>query len=66
LGDAAWLETRWSIIGGLERKLLKIHRSSILEPVTSPDYAALVTAQSRALAKLSQEIAAAIQGAEKK
>jgi uncharacterized protein len=66
LGDAAWLETRWSIIGGPERKLLKTSRSSISEPVTSPDYAALVAAQSRALATLSQEIAAAIQGAEKK
>ena len=66
LGDAAWLEARWSIFGGPGKKLLKIHRSSIREPVTGADYPALVAAQSRALAKLSQEIATAIQGAGKK
>jgi len=65
LGDAVWLEVRWSIIGGPEKKLLKTHRSSIREPVTGADYAALVAAQSRALGKLSQEIAEAIQGAGK-
>ncbi|RJR39452.1 MAG: membrane integrity-associated transporter subunit PqiC [Deltaproteobacteria bacterium] len=61
LGDAAWLEVRWSIFGGPEKKLLKTHRSSIREPVGGVDYAALVAAQSQALAKLSQEIAEAIQ-----
>jgi uncharacterized lipoprotein YmbA len=65
LGDAVWLEVRWSILGGPEKKLLKTHRSSILEPVSGADYAALVTAQSRAIAKLSQEIAEAIQRAGK-
>ena len=65
LGDAAWLEVRWSIMGGPEKKLLKTSRSSIREPVSGADYAALVAAQSRAVAKLSQEIAAAIQGAGK-
>jgi uncharacterized lipoprotein YmbA len=63
LGDAAYLEARWSIFGGPEKKLLKTHRSSIQEPVTGADYAALVTAQSRAVGQLSQEIAGAIQGA---
>jgi len=65
LGDAVWLEVRWSIIGGQEKKLLKTHRSSIREPVSGADYTALVAAQSQALAKLSQEIAEAIQGAGK-
>ena len=65
LGDAVWLEVRWSILGGPEKKLLKTHRSSMHEPVSGADYAALVTAQSRAIAKLSQEIAEAIQGAGK-
>ncbi len=65
LGDAAWLETRWSILGGPEKKLLKSNRSSIREPVSGSDYAALVAAQSRAVARLSQEIAEAIQGAGK-
>lgn len=65
LGDAVWLEVRWSLIGGPEKKLLKTHRSSIREPVSGADYTALVAAQSRALAKLSQEIVVAIQGAGK-
>ncbi|MGP8049304.1 MAG: membrane integrity-associated transporter subunit PqiC [Desulfobaccales bacterium] len=60
LGDAAWLEVRWSLFTGPEKKLLKTHRASIREPVTGADYGALVAAQSRALARLSQEIAAAI------
>jgi hypothetical protein len=65
LGDAAWLEVRWSVLQGPEKKLLKTNRSSIREPVGGADYAALVAAQSRALAKFSQEIAEAIQGAGK-
>jgi uncharacterized protein len=65
LGDAAWLEARWSIFRGPEKKVLKTNRSTICEPVTGADYAALVAAQSRALAKLSEEIAQAIQGAGK-
>jgi hypothetical protein len=65
LGEAAWLEVRWSIVAGPEKKLLKTQRSSIREPVSGADYAAIVAAQSRALAKLSQEIAEAIQGAGK-
>ena len=65
LGEAAWLEVRWSTLGGPEKKLLKTNRSSIREPVSGTDYAALVAAQSRALGKLSQEIAEAIQGAGK-
>jgi uncharacterized lipoprotein YmbA len=65
LGDAAWLEARWTIFGGPEKKLLTMRRSSIRESVTGPDYAALVAAQSRAVAKLSQEIAEAIRQAGK-
>jgi hypothetical protein len=63
LGEAAWLVARWSVLQGPERKVLKMERSSISEPVTGADYAALVAAQSRAVAALSQEIARAIQGA---
>jgi uncharacterized lipoprotein YmbA len=66
LGEAAWLVARWSILEGPEKKLLKMNRSSISEPVSGSEYAALVAAQSRAIAKLSQEIAQAIQGAGKK
>jgi len=65
LGDVVWLEARWSIFEGPDKKLLKVSRSNIREPVSGMDYAALVAAQSRAFAKLSQEIAEAIQGAGK-
>jgi uncharacterized protein len=63
LGDAAELVARWSVFKGPGKKLLKMNRSSIREPVTGADYSALVAAQSRAVAKLSQEIATVIQGA---
>jgi uncharacterized lipoprotein YmbA len=66
LGEAAWLVARWSILEGPEKKLLKMHRSSISELVSGSEYAALVAAQSRAIARLSQEIVQAIQGAGKK
>jgi len=65
LGDAVWLEARWSIMKGPEKKLLKTNRSSLREPVSGPDYAALVAAQSRAVARLSQEIVEAMQAAGK-
>jgi uncharacterized protein len=63
LGEATWLEARWSIFQGPEKKVVKISRSSIREPVSGADYAAVVAAESRAVAKLSQDIAQAIQGA---
>jgi uncharacterized lipoprotein YmbA len=62
LGEAAHLVARWRVFEGPEKKLIKMNRSSIREPVSGADYGALVAAQSRALAKLSQEIAEAIQG----
>jgi uncharacterized protein len=65
LGEAAWLEARWSVLQGPDKKLLAMNRASIREPVTGADYAAVVAAQSRALAQLSKEIARAIQGAGK-
>jgi len=63
LGKDAWLVARWSIIGGKDKELLAVSRSSIREPVTGSGYDALVTAQSRALAKLSHEIVEAIHAA---
>lgn len=60
LGKYARLVARWSLLGGPDKKPLAVTRSSIHEPVTGSDYAALVAAQSRALTKLSQEIVAAI------
>jgi len=60
LGDDALLVARWSILAGQDKELLAVNRSSIRESVTGSDYGAVVAAQSRALAKLSQEIVAAI------
>ena len=66
LGKDAWLVARWSIIGGKEKEVLEVGRSSIREPVNGSGYDALVTAQSRALAKLSHEIVEAIRAAGRK
>jgi uncharacterized lipoprotein YmbA len=63
LGEEALLVARWSLLRGQESKLLATSRSSIREPLNGSDYAALVTAQSRAVGKLSQEIVEAIQAA---
>jgi uncharacterized lipoprotein YmbA len=63
LEEDARLVVRWSVYGGPEKTPLAVTRSSIREPVTGPDYTALVAAQSRALTKLSQEIVAAIHAA---
>jgi uncharacterized protein len=65
LGEAAHLVARWRVFEGPGKKLIKMNRSSIREPVTGADYPALVAAQSRAVAKLSQEIAEAIKAAGK-
>jgi len=63
LEKEAWLVARWSIVGGKDKELLEVDRSSIREPVTGSGYEALVTAQSRALARLSHEIVEAIHAA---
>ena len=60
LGENAWLNARWSILDGENKKVLAMHRSLINEPSGAPSYKAMVEAQSRALAKLSREIADAI------
>ena len=66
LGKDAWLVARWSIVGGKDKELLAVSRSSIREPLSGTGYEALVTAQSRALAKLSHEIVAAIHASGRK
>lgn len=59
-GDV-FLAARWSIFQGDREKMLLAQDSSFSEPTASGDYEALVAAQSRALGRLSQEIANAIQ-----
>ena len=65
LGKDAWLVARWSIVVGKDKELVVVNRSSIREPVKGSNYAAVVAAQSRALATLSQDIVAAIQAVSK-
>jgi uncharacterized protein len=63
LGEAVWLDSRWTIVAGPENKLIKTQPSSIVEPVTGSKYEDLVAAESRALDTLSREIAQAIKNA---
>jgi uncharacterized lipoprotein YmbA len=65
-GDRAWLTARWSIVQGQDREILEVKRSSIQEPVEGGSYEDLVAAQSRALAKLSQEMADVIKTTQEK
>lgn len=65
LGGEAWLIARWSVLGEEPKKLLAVKRSAIQEPTGGSGYEDLVTAESRALAKLSQEIAQVIIAKEK-
>jgi len=60
LGGDVSLIARWSILEGKERKVVFARKSTIKEPSGAKDYEAMVTANSRALEKLSREIADAI------
>jgi hypothetical protein len=60
LGDAAVLKVTWIVTGREGKAPLSVRKSMIQEPVSGSDYDALVSAQSRALAALSREIAAEI------
>lgn len=56
-GGKVLLDTRWVISDPETQKALDARQSIIVEPVTGNDYGALVDAQSKALARLSREIA---------
>jgi uncharacterized lipoprotein YmbA len=60
LGGNAWLIARWTVFGGRDKKVLFMERSRISETSDDHGYDAMVAAQSRALARLSREIADAI------
>ncbi len=60
LGGDVSLIARWAILGGKERKLVFGRKSVIIEPSGAQGYEAMVVANSRALEKLSREIAEAI------
>jgi uncharacterized lipoprotein YmbA len=54
------IDATWSIKDLKSRKLLLVRNSTIREPLASAEYEELVAAQSKVLAALSQEIAAAL------
>jgi len=60
VGGNASLVARWAIFRENDRKMLLTRQSSFSEPLSSQGYKALVSAQSRAIADLSREIAEAI------
>jgi len=60
LGGDVSLIARWAIMEGKEKKLVLVRRSTVIEPSGAQGYEAMVAADSRALEKLSREIAEAI------
>lgn len=60
LGGDVSLIVRWAILEGKERKVVFLHKSVIIEPSGEKGYEGMVAADSRALEKLSREIADAI------
>lgn len=62
VGGNASLVARWAIFRENDRKMLLTRQSSFSRLLSSEGYKALVSAQSRAIADLSREIAEAIKG----
>jgi uncharacterized protein len=60
-GGNAALEAAWVILERPEKKDGIVQKSRITEPVNGSDYQSLVAAQSRAVERLSREIAKALQ-----
>jgi uncharacterized lipoprotein YmbA len=60
LGGDISLIARWAILEGKDKKLVSVRKSTIIEPSGARGYEAMVAADSRALEKLSREIAEAI------
>jgi len=60
LGGDVSLIARWAILEGKDKKIVFARKSTIIEPSGAKGYEAMVAADSRALEKLSREIAEAI------
>jgi uncharacterized lipoprotein YmbA len=60
LGGKASLSARWTISSGDGKTELMVRKSTLSEQTDGADYAALVATESRALAALSRDIAAAV------
>ena len=57
LGEKVILDTRWFVLDRVTEENLASRQSVIIEQIDGDDYSALVSAQSRAVGKLSREIA---------
>jgi len=66
LGGDVSLIARWAILEGKERKIVSVRKSTIIEPSGGKGYEAMVAADSRALEKLSRDIAETIKTFSKK
>jgi uncharacterized protein len=60
LGEKAILDVQWSVLGKKGKKVFLLKRSTFVEPTRETSFAALVSAESRALDNLSREMASAI------
>jgi len=56
LGEAAQLDTSWTATGTKDGKM-QMGRTTMREPVAAPDFEGLDGVHSRALARLSQDVA---------
>jgi hypothetical protein len=59
-GDRVFLQGRWTVFSQDRERVLVAKTSTLSEPVDGNGYAALVSAQSRAIAALGREIAEAV------
>ena len=59
LGEAATLDAFWTVVRAKDGKS-QTGRTSLREPTTAPGYEALAGAHSRALARLSRDVAEAV------
>ncbi len=62
-GRQVSLAARWNVLDRKKKKALAIHKTTLVESVESREYRAVVAAQSRAISRLSREIARAIEPA---
>ena len=63
LADKATLVAQWALLEGEEDDLMLVRRSEYQEPAADNTYRSLVLAKSRAVEKLSRDMAAAIKEA---
>ncbi len=61
-GESVTLKARWTILSPARKKILRVGRSDIREPLAGGGFEELVQGQSRAVGQLSREIARELAG----